>query len=465
MIRFLTIVFLLLSISLKAQLTIIIDSVPDNTPLDAEIYFAGDVNSWMPGDDNYKFTKVSEHEWELHLAAMDHGKVILFKFTRGSWETVEKGANGEEIDNRHFTFGNGDTIRPVILNWADLSGGGGGSTASDNVSILDDSFYMPQLDRNRRVWIYLPPDYESSDKSYPVLYMHDGQNLFDEQTSFAGEWEIDETLDNLFGQGIKVPIVVGIDNGGSLRIEEYTPWPNSQYGGGNGNNYVDFIIETLKPFVDSAYRTLTGRENTAIMGSSLGGLISHYAVLKYQDVFSKAGLFSPSYWFSDSVWAFTDSHPRKYPMKIYQMLGGLEGNDMIDQMNLMDISLQDNGFGISELFKKVVPNGQHNEQLWRNDFENAYLWLFEDYVGIDDHQQNVETLILNPNPADNECLIVDYNPIAGDSLMILDINGRLVFSNTNVITNRLDISGLDPGNYILRIYSGSKVSQAKFIKF
>ncbi len=463
MVRFISIIFFLLSISLRAQLTIIIDSVPGNTPVDSEIYFAGDVNSWEPGDDNYKFNKIAEHKWELQLDAMDHGKVILFKFTRGSWATVEKGADGEEIDNRHFTFGNGDTIRPVILNWADLSGVGG-STASVNVSIIDDSFYMPQLERSRRLWIYLPPDYESSNKSYPVLYMHDGQNLFDEQTSYAGEWEVDETLDKLFDQGINVPIVVGIDNGGTLRIEEYTPWPNPQYGGGKGSDYIDFIVETLKPFVDSAYRSLGDRENTAIMGSSLGGLISHYGALKYQDVFSKAGLFSPSYWFSDSVWAFTDSYPKKYAMKIYQMAGGQEGNDMIEQMYLMDVRLMDIGFGTDELFVKVVPNAQHNEQLWRNDFENAYLWLFEDYVGIDDHQQNVGTLILMPNPADKECLIVDYKPVAGDSLMIMDMNGKLVLSDTNIISNRLDISTLKTGSYILRLYSRNKVSQAKLIK-
>ena len=122
--------------------------------------------------------------------------------------------------------------------------------------------------------------------------MHDGQNLFDNQTSFAGEWKVDEALNNLATQGKKVPIVIGIENGGNYRIGEYTPWVNPDYGGGDSEKYRQFIVETLKPDVDQIYRSLPGRENSGIMGSSLGGLISHFGSLRYQSVFGKAGILS-----------------------------------------------------------------------------------------------------------------------------------------------------------------------------
>lgn len=458
----LLILFIVTSFIVKAQLTIIIESVPESTPTDADIYFAGNINGWSPGDEAYKLTKPAENIWELILPAMDEGTEIQFKFTRGSWETVEKGANGEEIGDRTFTFGNGDTINPIILNWAD--GSSGGSTASENVSIMSEDFYMPQLDRNRRIWIYLPPDYSITAKLYPVLYMHDGQNLFDTETSYAGEWEVDETLDELYNQSFNVPIIIGIDNEGTERINEYTPWANAQYGGGDGDKYVEFIVETLKPYVDENYRTLTDRENTAIMGSSLGGLISHYAALKYQDVFSKAGLFSPSYWFSDSVWIFTDNHPKQFDMRIYQMIGGDEGGQNVDNLSVMEDHLLNNGFDANELYKKTIPNGSHNEALWRGDFEAAYKWLFLDYIGGIDNIPIIKNISVSPNPARNEITISNYNPRSGDSLEITDIRGVDLILIKNVSDKKIDISGLKPGIYVLRVFSDNEIYGVKFVK-
>ena len=290
-------------LAMEAQVTFIIDSLPAYTPPEDELYIAGSFNGWNPGDINNKLDTNDEGLWEITLDGFSDGLTIDFKFTRGDWSKVEKGPNGEEINNREFTFGNGDTVNLIIYNWADQNGGQ--STAAENVIIMDEEFEMPQLNRFRRIWLYLPPDYDQSSNEYPVLYMHDGQNLFDQFTSFAGEWEIDETLNRLVDQGYKVPIVVGIDNGGIYRIDELTPWNNPDYGGGQGDEYMAFIVETLKPFIDENYRTLSDRENTGIMGSSLGGLISTYGALKYQNIFSKSGPFSPAYWINnDSIWNF-----------------------------------------------------------------------------------------------------------------------------------------------------------------
>ncbi len=461
--RILIIVFILISFLAEAQLTIVINSVPDYTPPEDDIFLAGDLNSWNPADPAFKLEKMADSSWKIVLPEMVHGKVILFKFTRGSWETVEKGTNGEEINDRHYTFGNGGIINPIILNWADNGNGGGGSTASENVSIMDDSFYMPQLDRNRRIWIYLPPDYNSYGKRYPVIYMHDGQNLFDAQTSFAGEWEIDETLDNIFSPSTPVPIVVGVDNGSSHRIDEYTPWVNQQYGGGDGELYVDFIVETLKPFIDANYRTISDRQSTAIMGSSLGGLISHYGALKNQDIFGKIGIFSPSYWWSDSIWAFTITEGKQEDMMIYQMCGDQESGSTVTDMQEMDTYLKDLGFDPNAIVSKVVVGGQHNEKLWREEFEEAYLWLFSDYISTIDEHKYTRQLTISPNPANNIILFNDYKPGFSDSILIVDAKGSVVVESY-LNKNSFDISKLASGVYIVKIIQKDTIYEGKFVK-
>ncbi len=270
---------------LHSQVTFIIDSLPAYTPPQDTIYIAGNFNGWDPGDTAYVLSKNEDQKWYITLDSATEGTMIQFKFTRGSWETVEKGAQGEELGNRLFTYGNGDTVHVIIYNWA--QGGGGGSTAADNVSVMADNFEMPQLGRTRRIWLYLPPDYATSGTDYPVLYMHDGQNLFDDSTSAYGEWHVDETLNTLYDQGSRVPIVVGIENGGEYRQAEYTPWEHPPYDGGDGDLYMEFIVQTLKPYIDLNYRTLPGRDYTGIMGSSLGGFISHYGALSIPGCFQQ----------------------------------------------------------------------------------------------------------------------------------------------------------------------------------
>jgi len=141
-------------------------------------------------------------------------------------------------------------------------------TKSANVFLLKKSFQIGGLTTTpKKVWIYLPPDYQKTKKRYPVVYMHDGQNLFDNKTSYTSEWKVDETLNDLYKQFGKGFIVVGIENGGAERINEYTPWAHKKYGGGKADLYVNFLVDVLKPYIDSHYRTLPSKENTAIVGS------------------------------------------------------------------------------------------------------------------------------------------------------------------------------------------------------
>jgi len=357
--------------SLASSVTIIITEIPDNTPPDDEIYIAGNFNGWNPGDPAYMLVE-NLNGWPEIVVEGDG--TLEFKFTRGSWETVEGGENGGYLPNRTFTMGTADTLELTILSWEDL--GGSNHTAAENVIVMDEDFYMPQFNRYRRIWLYLPPNYDSVEDHFPVLYMHDGQNLFDAATSFAGEWEVDETLNELYSQGKSVPIVVGIDNGGADRIDEYTPWPHPQYGGGDGDIYTQFIVETLKPYIDENYRTLADRENTGVMGSSLGGLISHYIALKHQDIFSKSGIFSPSFWFNDSCYDFAYSTGKQHTMRLYMMGGTNESTTLVQEMEMMEDTLFAAGFSENEFTTKVVAGGEHNEQLWREEFGEAYEWLF-----------------------------------------------------------------------------------------
>ena len=162
------------------------------------------------------------------------------------------------------------------------------STASKQVSVF--TIEAPQLNTFKKIWVYLPKSYETSKKQYPVIYMHDAQNLFDAETSYVGEWKVDEYLDTITNNEA---IIIGIEHGNEKRTEELNPYINEQYGDGKGDLYLTFIKNTLKPHIDVIYRTLKDPKNTTIIGSSLGGLISFYAVIKFPQTFGNAGVFSP----------------------------------------------------------------------------------------------------------------------------------------------------------------------------
>lgn len=258
------------------------------------------------------------------------------------------------------------------------------STARAGVSVLDTAFPMPQLERTRRVWVYLPPDYATSDRRYPVLYMHDGQNLFDAATSYAGEWGIDETLDSLHAAGDPGVIVVGIDNGQERRLDEYSPWRNERHGGGEGAAYVEWLVRTLKPYIDERYRTLGDRSNTGVAGSSMGGFISLYALLGFPDVFGRAGVFSPAFWFAPQIFAAARVARAPHPdTRIYMVSGGREleqgrraGFPVDDQARMLETLIAAGFDAAGQVTALVVPDGEHSEWFWRREFPRAYLWLF-----------------------------------------------------------------------------------------
>lgn len=251
------------------------------------------------------------------------------------------------------------------------------STANSNVTVIEKQFTIPQLQRTRGIRVYLPPGYSQSEQHYPVLYMHDGQNVFDNATSYAGEWKVDETLDQLSAEmGINL-IVVAVDNGGEKRMNELSPWGNKEFGEAEGEQYMRLIVDVIKPYIDSTYRSLPDQANTAIMGSSMGGLISHFAMYRYPHVFSKAGIFSPSYWFSQAVYTYSQNHALNPSAKLFFVVGSKEGETMVKDMQNMVKQIVDQGHKQELIKARVVQGAKHNESFWAAEFSAAIQWLYK----------------------------------------------------------------------------------------
>ncbi|WP_299362525.1 alpha/beta hydrolase-fold protein [Winogradskyella sp.] len=246
------------------------------------------------------------------------------------------------------------------------------STASEQVTKF--TIAAPQLDTLKQIWVYLPKDYQNSKKHYPVVYMHDAQNLFDNETSYVGEWKVDEFLDSLDG---KESIVIGIEHGNEKRIDELTPYKHEEYGGGKGDAYIAFIKDTLKPYVDISYRTKPEASNTTIFGASLGGLISFYATIKYSNVFGKAGVFSASFWFSEKIYDLVESSMIPKSSKFFFLIGDKEGGTMVTDQERMVELLKSKGVKAKQMESYIIKDGEHNEKLWSTYFGKAYRWLHD----------------------------------------------------------------------------------------
>jgi predicted alpha/beta superfamily hydrolase len=219
----------------------------------------------------------------------------------------------------------------------------------------------PQLGNQRDLLVYLPPSYAGGNKRYPVIYMQDGQNLFDEATSFAGEWQVDETLEALSREGLEA-IVVGIPNMGDRRIDEYSPFRDRRNGGGQGEQYLAFIVETVKPLIDRDFRTLEGRETTGIMGSSMGGLISLYAFFRYPEIFGFTGVMSPALWFANrAIFPHVEKAPF-VPGKIYLDAGTHEFSDSLADRLLLRVRSRLYAANVRQMRDLLAHKGYHPGQ-------------------------------------------------------------------------------------------------------
>ena len=373
--RLLLTFLLLFATFLVGQVKIIISEVPEDTPQNAKIYMASSLNNWNPEDEKFLLYKNENKQYELKLDSLASG--FEYKFTLGSWEKSEGDEHGNSIENRKSPIsGKNLTLTHKIKSWQQPNTKK--STASKNVQVLKKTFGSVPFDKNRTIWIYLPENYSKTKKKYPVIYMLDGQNLFDDLTSFSGEWRIDETFDQFYKEGKLQAIVVGINNAGENRLNEYAPWKNEKYGGGSGDQFINFIISDLKPYIDKKYRTLSNSKNTALFGSSMGGLISLYAGVKYPSIFGKIGIFSPAFWFAkeDLVQFIKNEKSKLIKSKFYFLAGEKESEAMVSDAKEIAELLKQKKVPSSQIFSKFDKDGTHSEYYWAREFPSAIQWLF-----------------------------------------------------------------------------------------
>lgn len=236
-----------------------------------------------------------------------------------------------------------------------------------------DSVWIQSLEKHRAVWVYLPPDFtEEPKRQRNLLVMQDGQNLFDPEYSFIGEWHVDEHLDSLSSQGFDVPIVVAPENGGSSRVDEYSP-SKGKYGGGLAKEYASFIVEDLLPRMENHYQPQHGFQEKWLMGSSLGGSISAYIFLNNPNEFSTLFSFSPAYWYTPKLTLGIEINSDQKGM-VYHIAGAREDSGKVEhEIQYMELFLR--GHKDIEFAHLIHEDGEHTEAYWSKEFYNTMRWF------------------------------------------------------------------------------------------
>lgn len=241
-------------------------------------------------------------------------------------------------------------------------------------------FRSQYLPHERTILVYLPPGYKADGaQRYPVLYLQDGQNVFDKATSFADEWRVDETAQQLIEAGkIEPLIIVAIYNSGEHRLDEYAPTHVDHKGGGGADQYGRMLVEEIKPFIDSQYKTLPSAASTGLGGSSLGGLLTLHLGLRYPTAFNRLALLSPAVWWDErAIVRQVESLGGKLPLKIWLDAGTGEGEDAINHTRALRDALVAKGWVVGDDLHYLEAEGaQHNEGAWASRVGDVLKWLF-----------------------------------------------------------------------------------------
>ncbi|WPB77190.1 alpha/beta hydrolase-fold protein [Archangium violaceum] len=371
--------------------TVFVVAVPATTPPDDDIYLAGGhelLGGWNPA--GVKLYKAMNSSYAIELSFTPDAS-LEYKVTRGSWETVEKTSTGAELPNRlHKTGGGFQRVSLSVGGWADFfTEEPPEPVLTGKIEYLRDVTPTNTVLKKRDVIIWLPPDYDTNTgRHYPVLYMHDGQNLMDATTApYKAEWNVDETAHELVGAGkVDALIIVGIYNT-SDRGPEYTQVPDARYpevdgaNGGRADAYGQFIVNELKPMIDGKYRTKPEAEYTGLAGSSLGGLVTMYLGMKHPDTFTRLGVISPSvFWGNNDIVTKVEALSGKLPLRIWVDIGTKEGSssqETVEDTRLLRDALKNKGWVLDNDLKYTeVEEGRHNEASWSARFGSVLEYLF-----------------------------------------------------------------------------------------
>ena len=357
---------------IEPQLNILLTTDEDDF---RNVYISGNFNKWRTQDRAFMMEKIGDG---LYHFKFEHDFVypepMLYKFTKGDWSDVEIDKYGNRTENRVCGQNSGvrkEHVHKWRKNWMPFK-----PNFLPQVKLISDEFEIPQLNKTRKIWALLPHDYDTSDEKYPVLYLQDAQNLFNEKAEF-GNWEIDKKLAVMSEYNIGKIIIIAIEHADKDRIKEYNVG-KTVLGMGQGKQYIRFVTDTLKPFVDKNFRTKTEREFTGIGGSSMGGLVSIFSGLMYPEVYGKLMIFSPSLWVVPKLNIPSDIDLEYQNTKIYLYAGGDESATMIDHVKKFKTNMIKNEF-VSDKMKinlSINMEGKHNESYWSDEFPKAIEWLF-----------------------------------------------------------------------------------------
>ncbi len=338
------------------------------------VYISGNFNSWRTQDKDFMMEKIGTNSYRFEFAQdFDYPEELLYKFTKGDWSEVEIDARGNRTENRSTKKYSGIQYEFVARwrkNWLPFK-----QSYLPQVLLISDEFEIPQLNKTRKIWALLPHDYDKSDERYPVMYLQDAQNLFNEDAQY-GNWEIDKKLAVMSEYKIGKIIIIAIEHAEEDRIKEYNVG-KTVLGKGQGKKYIRFVTETLKPFVDGNFRTKKEREHTGIGGSSMGGLVSLFSGLRYPRVYGKLMIFSPSLWVVPKLKIDSDSTETN-DTKIYLYAGGDESDTMIKHVQKFKKNIIASEF-VKDKMKinlSINSEGKHNETYWSDEFPKAIEWLF-----------------------------------------------------------------------------------------
>lgn len=369
----------------------IVVTPPTGISTDARLFLAGNTRAlggWSPAGVALERGKDGLYRTTLRPAK---GEWLELKVTGGSWDTVELSAEGKEVPNRTVRADKDDEVKIQVAGLRDGSPRlPRRSTVTGNVK-THEKFKSKLLENERTISVYLPPGYDADSlERYPVLYLHDGQNLFDEKrAAFGVEWKVDETAERLIRSGrVRPLIIVGIDNT-AKRVDEYTPTRIAEKDvGGLGARYERFVVEEVKPFIDRTYRTAPGRENNAVAGSSLGGLISLHMAREHHEVFSACAALSPAIWWDDRQllreWRL--DLPRLKGTRYWIDIGTHEG--VVDESSVglpravehcRELLTVLDAAGLlpgRDYYYTEVALAAHNETAWSARFDKVLLFLF-----------------------------------------------------------------------------------------
>lgn len=356
----------------EPQLNIVLTTDEDDF---RPVYISGNFNQWRTQDKDFMMEKIGDGLYHFKFSFdFNYPNELLYKFTKGDWSEVEIDKYGNRTENRFCQQHSGVRKEHVFKwrkNWLPFK-----PNFLPQVKLISDEFEIPQLNKKRKIWALLPYDYDKSTDKYPVLYLQDAQNLFNEKAQF-GNWEIDKKLAVMAEYNIGKIIVIAIEHAEKDRIKEYNVG-KTVLGMGQGKQYIRFVTDTLKPFIDNNFRTKPQREHTGIGGSSMGGLVSIFSGLMYPEVYGKLMIFSPSLWVVPKLNISNDFDEEAQDTKIYLYAGGDESATMIEHVKRFKKKMLKSEFITDKMKIKLSINmeGKHSESYWSDEFPKAIEWLF-----------------------------------------------------------------------------------------